>query len=128
MFCTDGLGTPTEGPMTKGLMHPRLFGTYPRIFGRYVREEGLLSLEEASWKASGFPAQKLHLTDRGLIKTGYKADLVIFNADTIKDRATYLEPLQYPVGINYVLVNGKAVIDKEKQTKERPGTIIRKEW
>jgi N-acyl-D-aspartate/D-glutamate deacylase len=94
MIGTDGLGLAVEGPMASGMLHPRCFGTYPRIFGRYVREEGVLSLEEASWKASGFPAQKLGLADRGVIKKGYRADLVVFDPVTIKDQATYEEPLQ----------------------------------
>jgi N-acyl-D-amino-acid deacylase len=126
MIGTDGLGLATTGPMASGMLHPRCFGTYPRIFGQYVREEGILSLEEASWKASGFPAQKLGLTDRGLIKTGYKADLVVFDPATIKDQATYEEPLQYPLGIDYVLVNGEAVIERGEQTSLRPGKIIQR--
>jgi N-acyl-D-amino-acid deacylase len=125
MIGTDGLGLATEGPMASGMLHPRCFGTYPRLFGQYVREEGVLSLEEASWKASGFPAQKLSLKDRGMIKKGYKADLVIFDLAMIKDQATYVEPLQYPSGIDYVLVNGELVIERGKQTGARPGKVIR---
>jgi N-acyl-D-amino-acid deacylase len=125
MIGTDGLGLAVEGPMASGMLHPRCFGTYPRIFGRYVREEGILSLEEASWKASGFPAQKLGLADRGAIKKGYKADLVVFDPVTITDRATYEEPLQYPSGIDYVLVNGEIVIEQGEQTGARPGKVIR---
>ncbi len=126
MIGTDGLGLATEGPMASGMQHPRCFGTYPRLFGQYVREEGILSLEEASWKASGFPAQKLGLRDRGMIRRGYKADLVVFNPATIKDQATYLDPLQYPSGIEYVLVNGKLVIERGQQTGARPGQVIRR--
>ena len=107
-------------------MHPRFCGTYPRIFGQYVREEGILSLEEASWKASGFPAQKLRLADRGIIKKGHKADLVVFDPATVKDQATYTEPLRYPLGIDYVLINGEVVVDQGKQTAARPGEVIRK--
>ena len=112
--------------MAWGMRHPRCFGTYPRLLGQYVREEGVLSLEEASWKASGFPAQKLGLTDRGLVKKGYKADLVVFDPATIQDRATYEEPLQYPAGIEYVFVNGEAVIEQGRQTNARPGKVIRR--
>jgi N-acyl-D-amino-acid deacylase len=126
MIGTDGLGLAIQGPMASGMLHPRSFGTYPRIFGHYVREEKVLSLEEASWKASGFPAQKLGLTDRGVIKKGYKADLVVFDAATIKDQATYIQPLAYPSGIDYVLVNGEMVIEQGKQTSARPGKVIRK--
>ncbi|MBL7178190.1 MAG: amidohydrolase family protein [Desulfobacteraceae bacterium] len=125
MIGTDDLGLATEGPMASGMLHPRCFGTYPRVFGEYVREEGILSLEEASWKSSGFPAQKLRLTDRGVIKKGCKADLVVLYPVTVKDRATYTEPLQYPSGIEYVLVNGEIVIEQGKQTNARPGKVIR---
>jgi len=126
MIGTDGLGMATEGPMAWGMRHPRCFGTYPRIFGQYVREEGVLSLEEASWKASGFPAQKLGLTDRGLIRKGYQADLVVFDPVTIQDRATYEEPLRYPAGIDYVFANGQMVIEQGRQTNARPGRVIRR--
>jgi N-acyl-D-amino-acid deacylase len=125
MFCTDGLGVSTEGPMAMGIMHPRFCGTYARIFGQYVRE-GILSLEEASWKASGFPAQKLGLADRGMIKEGCKADLVVFDPANIQDRATYAEPLQYPSGIETVLVNGEVILEGGKQTSARPGRVIRR--
>jgi N-acyl-D-aspartate/D-glutamate deacylase len=127
MFCTDGLGVSAEGVMAQGIMHPRFFGTYARIFGHYVREEGLLSLEEASWKASGFPAQKLSLADRGVIREGYRADLVVFDPATIQDRATYVDPLQYPAGIDTVLVNGKMVVGAGEQTSARPGSVLRRE-
>jgi N-acyl-D-amino-acid deacylase len=123
---TDGLGLATEGPMASGTVHPRNFGTFPRVFGRYVREEGVLALEEASWKASGYPAQKLGLADRGMIRRGYKADLVVFDPTTIRDEATYMEPLQYPSGLEYVLVNGEVVIEQGRQTSARPGTVIRR--
>ena len=91
-----------------------------------MRQEKVLSLEEASWKASGFPAQKLGLTDRGVIRKGQKADLVVLDPDTINDQATYVEPLQYPSGIDYVLVNGEIVIKHGKQTQVRPGKVIRR--
>lgn len=126
MIGTDGVGLATEGPMASGMLHPRCFGTYPRIFGQYVREERVLSLEEASWKTSGFPAQKLRLTDRGVIKKGCKADLVVFDPATIKDQATYVEPLQYSSGIDYVLLNGEMIIEQGEQTDARPGEVIRR--
>jgi N-acyl-D-amino-acid deacylase len=128
MIGTDGFGLAAEGPMATGKPHPRSFGTYPRIFGQYVRDEGTLSLEEASWKASGFPAQKLGLPDRGVIKKGAKADLVLFDPATIRDRATYREPLQYPSGIECVLINGQVVVEQGKQTPARPGEVIRRSW
>ena len=74
MIGTDGFGLSTEGPMASGMLHPRCFGTYPRLFGKFVREDAVLSLEEASWKSSGFPAEKLGLKNRGFIKKGFKAN------------------------------------------------------
>jgi len=126
MFGTDGYGMATEGVMSTGMLHPRCFGTYPRLFGKYVREEGILSLEEASWKASGFPAKKLGLAKRGTLQRGYQADLVIFDPLTIQDRATYAEPLQYPVGIDTVLVNGEIALQNGKQSNERSGMVVRR--
>jgi N-acyl-D-amino-acid deacylase len=126
MFGTDGYGMATEGVMSTGMLHPRCFGTYPRLFGKYVREEGILSLEEASWKASGFPAQKLGLTKRGAIQKGCYADLVIFDPATIQDRATYEQPLQYPLGIDTVLVNGQFALRNGKQSNQRSGIVIRR--
>ena len=124
MIGTDSSGRATEGPLSKGVPHPRGYGTYPRVLGRYVREQGVISLEEATWKISGFPAQKLRWSDRGLVKKGYKADLVILDPDTVADRATYEAPHQYPVGIPHVIVNGKLVIHDNSHTQARPGSVL----
>lgn len=124
MIGTDSSGRATEGPLAEGMPHPRSYGTYPRVLGRYVREEGVISLEEAIWKMSGFPAQKLRWTDRGLVKKGYKADLVILDPDTVADRATYEAPHQYPVGIPHVIVNGKLVIHANSHTQARAGNVL----
>jgi N-acyl-D-amino-acid deacylase len=126
MFGTDGYGMAIEGLMATGMLHPRCFGTYPRLFGKYVREMGILTLEETSWKASGFPAKKLGLVDRGTIQKGFKADLVIFDPKTIRDQATYADPLQYPVGIDTVLVNGEISLQQGKQSRKRSGMVIRR--
>lgn len=128
MFGTDGLGLAVSGPLAAGMPHPRSFGAYPRILGHYVREEHVITLEEACWKACGLPAQKLGLSDRGTILKGNKADLVIFDPATIIDRATFLEPHQYPSGIDYVFVNGEIVVEKNRQSSTRPGTVIRRSW
>jgi len=125
MVGTDGLGITRTGPMSRGLPHPRSCGTYPRIFGQYVREEKLLTLEQAAWKCSGFPAQKLGITDRGILKEGMKADLVLFDPQAIEDKATYMEPLIFPAGIEQVMVNGKFVVQDGKQTTARPGAVLR---
>jgi N-acyl-D-amino-acid deacylase len=124
MIGTDGVGLATEGPMSEGVPHPRSYGTYPRVLGRYVREQGAISLEEAIWKMSGFPAQKLRWADRGLVKKGYKADLVVLNPDTVADPATYESPHQYPAGIPHVLVNGRLVVHDGRHTQARPGAVL----
>ena len=124
MIGTDGAGVPAN-PMI-GVMHPRLFGTYPRVFARYVREKKLFSWEEAIRKMTSFPARKLGLKDRGLIFEGNWADIVIFDQNTIKDTATYENPIQFPEGIIYVIVNGVIVVDHRKQKRKYPGKIIRR--
>ena len=124
MIGTDASGLATEGPLSKGTPHPRGYGTFPRVLGHYVREQGVISLEEAIWKISGFPAQKLRWPDRGLVKESCKADLVILNPDTVADRATYEAPHQYPVGIPHVIVNGKLVIHNSAHTRARPGNVL----
>ena len=124
MIGTDGTGLAAEGPLVKGVPHPRSYGTYPRLLGCYVREQNVLSLEEAIWKMSGFPAQKLRWPDRGLIRQGYRADLVVFNPVSVTDRATYQMPHQYPTGIQYVIVNGVPVILDGVHTGARPGCVL----
>jgi N-acyl-D-amino-acid deacylase len=117
MFCTDG-----------GLRgsHPRGAGSYPRFFGKYVRDDRVLPLGEAVRKASGFPAERFGLRDRGRIAPGYKADLVIFDPKTVRDTATTRDPRAAPVGIADVLVNGVPVLRDGKPTGERPGTVLRR--
>ncbi len=110
--------------MSKGLPHPRHYSTFPRILGRFVREEQVLSLEEAIRKMTGLPAEKLRWTDRGLLKEGYRADLVVFDPDTIIDRATFQAPHQYPLGIRHVIVNGKPVVYNGSHTQARPGSVL----
>lgn len=109
---------------TPGKPHPRSFGTNPRVLRKYVREEAVLTLEDAIRKMSSLPAQVLGLRDRGLIREGYWADLVVFDPDAVADRATYERPQQYPEGIPFVLVNGVLVIDGGQHTGARPGTVI----
>jgi N-acyl-D-aspartate/D-glutamate deacylase len=107
-----------------GKPHPRSFGTNPRVLGKYVREGKILSLEDAIRKMTSLPAQVLGLKDRGLLKEGYWADIVLFDPDKVSDKATYENPKQYPKGIDYVLVNGTVVIDNGNHTGARPGRII----
>lgn len=104
--------------------HPRSFGTFPRILGRYVRELKLLSLEEAISKMTYLPARKIGLTDRGIIKEGAYADITIFDPERIIDMADYDDPFRYPVGIEYVILNGSIVIEKSIYTNKRKGVVI----
>jgi N-acyl-D-amino-acid deacylase len=126
MIGTDGYGLAREGPLSRGKPHPRNYGTFPRVLGHYVREQGVISLEEAIWKMSGFPAQKLRWTDRGLLKKGFRADLVVFDPDRVADQATYEAPHQFPRGIHHVVVNGRLVIQEDVHTGARPGVILRR--
>lgn len=105
--------------------HPRSFGTFPRVLRRYVREIKLFSLEEAISKMTYLPAGKLNISDRGIIKEGAFADITIFSAEKIVDRATYDDPFQYPEGIDYVILNGKLVIDKGTFIDKRAGIVIK---
>ena len=109
----------------KAQPHPRSYGTYPRILGRYVREQGVLSLSESIRKMTKLPASVLGLKDRGEIKSGYWADLVIFDPNTIIDNATFEEPHQYSSGISYVMVNGALVIENGKHTQSLTGKILK---
>ncbi len=124
MIGTDGFGRAVEGPLSRGTPHPRSYGTYPRVLGHYVREQKVISLEDAVWKMSGFPAQKLRWKDRGLVKENYRADLVVLNPETVADLATYQMPHRYPAGISHVIVNGELVIHGGEHTRARPGTIL----
>ncbi len=107
-----------------GKPHPRSFGTNPRVLGKYTREEKVLELEDAVRKMTSLPAQVLGLKDRGLLRERYWADVVVFDPDTVSDKATYENPKQYPAGIETVLVNGTVVIDNGHHTGARPGRVV----
>ena len=107
-----------------GLPHPRSYGNHARLIAKYVREEGVLSLPEAIRKMTSWPAMRMRIRSRGLVKEGMWADVVIFDLDKIDDRATYQEPLLSPVGIDWVLVNGQIVVENGKHTGARPGKVI----
>jgi N-acyl-D-amino-acid deacylase len=121
---SDGSALAISGPLRSGVPHPRSFGTFPRVLGKYVREEHVITLEQAVHKMSGLTASQLHIADRGLIKDGLAADLVIFDPATVADRATFTDPFQYPAGIPTVIVNGRVVLDEGRHTGERPGIVI----
>jgi N-acyl-D-aspartate/D-glutamate deacylase len=107
-----------------GLPHPRSYGNFPRLIARYVRDEHVLTLPEAIRKMTSWPATRMRLDARGLIREGCWADVVIFDYDKIQDRATYEKPLLYPEGIDYVLVNGQVVIEHGRHTGARPGHLL----
>ena len=111
--------------MTGGRPNPRTYGTYPYVLAQFVRGEGLFSLETAIRKMTGAPAQRLGLVDRGTLRDGAKADLVLFNPHTVDTPATFDDPRQYPVGIDYVCVNGQLVIDNGQHTGALPGRALR---
>ena len=107
-----------------GLPHPRSYGTFPRVIRRYVLDRGVLTLEDAIRKMTSWPAARMGLQDRGLLREGFRADIVVFDLETIDDRATYEEPTLFPTGIDWVLVNGEVVIQEGRHTGARPGHVL----
>ena len=121
---SDGESLSPHGVLGQRKPHPRSYGTFPRVLGRYVREEKVLSLEEAVHKMTSVTAERFDLTGRGVIREGARADLVLFDAQTVADRATFTDPHQYPAGIPYVVVNGVVVIDQGRHTGALPGRVL----
>ena len=115
----------SDGLLTGEKPNPRSYGTFPYVLGQFVREEGLLRLEEAVRKMTGMPAQRLGLRDRGILLDGMKADIVVFDPDRVRAAATFVEPKQFPEGIDYVVVNGSLVIDGGVHTGALPGRALR---
>jgi dihydroorotase/N-acyl-D-amino-acid deacylase len=122
-FGTDASGL--DPAMARGLAHPRAYGNFPRVLGKYVREEQVIPLEDAIRKMTSAVANRLSLQDRGLVREGMFADLVIFDPDKVADRATYENPHQLSVGIREVFVNGVAVVRDGKHTGAKPGRTVR---
>jgi N-acyl-D-aspartate/D-glutamate deacylase len=122
---SDGSAYAIDGPLRRGYPHPRNFGTFPRVLGVYVREQKLLRLEDAIRKMTSLNASKLGVRDRGLLRKGFFADIVLFDPERVIDRSTYEDPFQYSEGIDYVVVNGELVLDKGKHTGKRPGKVLR---
>jgi dihydroorotase/N-acyl-D-amino-acid deacylase len=121
----DSSGTSPEGILGEEHPHPRAYGTFPRILRKYVREDGKLSLEDAIRKFSALPAQRMRLTDRGVLKAGMWADVVVFDPASIRELATFENPNQLAQGMDLVLVNGVPVIDHGRMTGVRPGRVLR---
>jgi N-acyl-D-amino-acid deacylase len=124
-FDNDSSGASPEGILGQEHPHPRAYGTFPRVLRKYVREESKLTLEDAIRKSSALPAQRMRLTDRGVLKAGMWADVVIFDPATVRDLATFANPNQLSQGMEYVLVNGVSVIDQGKMTGALPGKVLR---
>jgi N-acyl-D-aspartate/D-glutamate deacylase len=114
------------GPLAAGRPHPRTFGSFARVLGQFAREERLLDLPTAIRKMTSDPCRKIGLADRGLLSPGCKADVVLFNPDRVRDTATYEDPIQYPVGVHTVLVNGVVTVEAGKHTGARAGQILRR--
>jgi len=124
-ICNDSEGTAPDGLLGKEHPHPRAYGTFPRILRKYVREEKKLTLPDAIRKFSALPAQRMRLADRGVLKAGMWADVVVFDPETIRDVATFENPNQLSEGMRFVLVNGVPVIDAGKMTNALPGKVLR---
>jgi len=131
---SDGSALAPYGEMAAGKPHPRSYGTFPRVLGEYVREQRILPLVQAIHKMTGMPAARLGLTDRGLVRTGFAADLVLFGLERLRDRATNRwphaypfenYPHEYPEGIDWVLVNGTMAVEEGKATGALAGRVLR---
>jgi N-acyl-D-amino-acid deacylase len=120
---TDGMALAPYGPLSHPTM-PRSYGTFPRVLGRYARDWGVLSLETAVQKMTSIPAERMGLSDRGILQPGLCADITLFNPETIIDRETYENPHAFPEGIEYVMVNGQLVVERGSQHEVRPGKVL----
>jgi N-acyl-D-amino-acid deacylase len=125
MVCSDAPARAVTGPLSEGTPHPRAYGTYPRVLGLYVREKKVMPLETAIHKMTGMPAARLKLEGRGKIAPNAFADIVVFDPNTVADRATFEAPHAYPVGIPWVIVNGEVVIREGQHTHAKPGKVLR---
>ena len=123
LICSDAWVT---GPFGAGKPHPRAYGTFPKVLRKYVIEDKVITLEDAIRKMTSLPASKIGLKKRGIIKEGFYADIVIFDPNNIKDKATYTNPRQYPEGIKYVFVNGRIVVENGRLTGIKSGKILKK--
>jgi dihydroorotase/N-acyl-D-amino-acid deacylase len=113
--------------LNRGVPHPRSYGTFPRVLGVYVRERNVLTLEDAIRRMTSFPAQRLRVNDRGVLRQGMKADIVVFDPARVRDMATFEKPHQYAEGFSSVIVNGQLAFDGKAMTTARPGKVVRKQ-
>ena len=125
--CTDAEGRRPGHPILgEGVPHPRTYGSTARVLGEYVRERGVVDLETAVAKLSAVPAERVGLTDRGTVRKGACADLVVFDPATVTDLASYERPAVHPAGIRDVIVNGRLAVRDGRETGERPGVLLRR--
>lgn len=124
-FGSDARSVAAEGEILESSTHPRTYGTFARLLGKYVRDEKVIPLEEAIYRLTGLPAKNLKIRNRGFLKEGFFADIVIFDPGGIDDRATYTDPHQYATGMEHVFVNGIQVLKEGKHTGAFPGTVVR---
>lgn len=126
MVASDGWALAKKGPLSQGHPHPRSFGTFVRVISKYAIRDRLITLEDAVRKMTSLPANRLGIRDRGLLKPGYKADIVVFDPASVKDEATFESPKMYPSGIKYVLVNGIITVKDGEHTGAKAGKVLRK--
>lgn len=125
MVASDGSALAPYGKLASGYYpHPRNYGCFPRVLSDFVRQRKLVALEEAVRKMSALPAARFGLEQRGLLRTGYRADVTVFDAAAIADTATFERPQEYPVGVEHVLVNGEWVVQHGEHTGQRPGRVL----
>jgi N-acyl-D-amino-acid deacylase len=124
-FGSDSGAQAEDGPLSKTKAHPRAFGTFPRVLAEYVREQHTMPMEEAVRKMTSLAASRVGLMDRGILRPGMMADITVFDPKTVKDVATYNDPLHYSVGVKFVFVNGRPVVWDGAITEERPGRALR---
>ncbi len=126
MVASDSGARAHVGPLSRGRPHPRTFGTFPRVLGYYVRDRRLLELPAAIRKMTFDPCRRFGLAGRGLVAPDCYADLVLFDPDTVRDRSTYEDPIQYPDGIHYVFVNGVITVENGEHTGARAGRVLQR--
>src|SRR5439155_338592 len=122
---SDSRANAPYGPLSFGKPHPRSYGTFPRVLGTYARDEHVLTLEDAVRKMTSLPASRVALRDRGVLRAGAAADVVVFDPQTVADRATFDEPHRYPAGIPLVIVNGEIALRDGETTAARSGRFLR---
>ncbi len=124
-FDSDAGSLAPEGDFLNSNPHPRAYGNFARLLGKYVRDEKVIPLHEAIYRLSGMPATNLKIRDRGFLKEGYYADVVVFDPETIQDHATFEKPHQYSTGVQHVFVNGGHVLKDGEHTGATPGRVVR---